>query len=106
MRHKDGSLAAAWGPTSVLGEAIAKDVTVTTREGDSIHVGAFATHNPDRAVTGAVKDVMIFKDLAPIIHEGVRGGNEALIKGTKDPNVIPKDPNIIPVDPQFIPPPQ
>ena len=28
---------------------------------------------------------------------------QAVLKGTKDPNIIPKDPNIIPEDPNIIP---
>lgn len=99
---KDGTLVA--GVTSVLGEVISKDVSITTAEGDTINIGALATHNPDRNLTEAGKDLLIFKAAAPIISEGVKGANAIGLKGTKDPNIIPKDPNIIPVDPQFVPP--
>lgn len=97
-RSKSGALF-AWGPTSVFGEAIAKDVTVETREGDRIHVAAFSTHNPDRAVTGVVKDGIMWDAMKPLI----RSGGDAVVKGTKDPNLIPKDPNVIPKDPNVIP---
>lgn len=30
-----------------------------------------------------------------------KSAGEALVKGTKDPNIIPKDPNVIPADPNL-----
>lgn len=101
---KDGTLVA--GVTSVMGEVISKDVKITTAEGDIIEIGALATHNPDRAVTGAVKDVAIFGKLAPVLHTAVKGENAIRLKGTDNPDFIPDNPENIPVDPQFIPPPQ
>ena len=58
--------------------------------------------NTSRSV-GTVKDgatnyfgMQLLKPLA-----GAAG--KAMVKGTKDPNVIPKDPNVIPKDPNVIP---
>jgi hypothetical protein len=92
------------GVTSFFGEVISKDVHIKTAEGDEINIGALATHNPDREVTGAVRDVAMTKAVVPLLKEAVSGENAVRLKGTADPNVIPKNPNIIPVDPQFVPP--
>jgi hypothetical protein len=67
---------------------------VATKEGDVIR---FSTTDEDSTSVpntyigwgGAVK---LAKVNAP-----------AVLKGTKDPNVIPKDPNVIPKDPNVIP---
>lgn len=87
-----------------LSKQVAKNVKMTTPSGLVMEVEAYASRQPDPAVTGAVKDVMLFKAAAPILQDVVNGENAVNLKTAKDPNVIPKDPNIIPVDPQFVPP--
>lgn len=88
------------GPTSFLGEAIAKNFVATSSAG-SMSVEAFATHNPERSLTKAIANTVIglaaFKSADHIndnttstnnIQEASQGA--ALIKGTKDKNIIPK----------------
>lgn len=96
----DGSIE---GPTSFLGEQVAKDVVIKSSLG-SLSVGAYATHNPDRQLTktigATVLGIAAFKSADHIndnatstdnINAGSQGA--ALVKGTKDPNVIPLNPN-------------
>lgn len=37
------------------------------------------------------------------INKGLEIAAPSVLKGTKDPNIIPKDPNVIPKDPNVIP---
>lgn len=88
----------------LLSKQVAKNAKLKTRSGVEMSVEAYASRQPDPAVTGAAKDIAIFGKAAPILREVVQGENAIQLKGVKDPNIIPKNPNIIPVDPQFVPP--
>lgn len=72
-RGSKGQLA-AWGPISVLGEAEANGIEVVTREGDTIRIANFSTHNPDRELVGAAKTVVLGKYAADVTKHIVTKG--------------------------------
>ena len=84
---------------SGIGHDVDETTEIPTGDGQIAKLGKI---NTSRSV-GTVKDgatnyfgMQLLKPLA-----GAAGN--AMVKGTKDPNIIPKDPNVIPKDPNVIP---
>lgn len=107
MVTKNGSLL---GPTSFLGEQHIDSLTLDGPGGVHVAINGYHTHNPDREFTKAAKGAYVTNQLTGLAKTGVnrlydnkditaKANGQALIKGTKDPNVIPQDPNVIPVNP-------
>lgn len=112
MRRADGTLVASMGG-NVLGRVKGMQSRITTREGDTIEYKV-----DDQDNSAVASNYLGYKALANIADnltsrlkssDGVKaiaekGKASALVKGTKDPNVIPLDPNKIPVDPNVAAP--
>ena len=107
MVTKSGSVL---GPTSFLGEQHIERLALDGPGGVHVVVSGYHTHNPDRELTRAAKAAYITNQVVGLGKTTVnrfydnknitsKATGTALIKGTKDPNVIPQDPNIIPVNP-------
>lgn len=107
MVTKNGSVV---GPMSFLGEQHIDQLTLDGPGGVHVAIHGYHTHNPDRELTRAAKAAYITNQVVGLGKTTVnraydnkditsKANGEALIKGTKDPNVIPQDPNVIPVNP-------
>lgn len=97
------------GFVSKIGQA---DVLIKTPQGGSVEV-----HQSNYNGTEVANSLTVMIPLntaakgtaaAKVAKEGTakvtaKGKADALVKGTKDPNLIPKDPNLIPKDPNLIP---
>lgn len=92
-RTSKGTYHATSGYT-LLGKRENVLVEMETREGDKIR---YSTTNEDG--TEVVQDYIGWWGSAKLL----KISQPAVLKGTKDPNVIPKDPNVIPKDPNVIP---
>ena len=104
---KNGSVL---GPTSFLGEQHIESLTLDGPGGVHVAITGYDTHNPDRELTKALKTAYLTNQTVGLAKTGLtkfydnknitsKAQGEALLKGTKDPNVIPQNPNVIPVNP-------
>lgn len=107
MVTKNGSVL---GPVSFLGEQHIDSLTLDGPGGVHVAINGYHTHNPDREFTKAAKGAYVTNQVVGLGKTTLnrfydnknitsKADGTALIKGTKDPNVIPQDPNIIPVNP-------
>ena len=95
---------------SFLGEQHIEHLSLDGPGGVHVAIDGYHTHNPDREFTKAAKGAYITNQITGLAKTGVnrlydnkditaKANGQSLVKGTKDPNVIPQDPNVIPVNP-------
>lgn len=93
MTKPDGSLLA------MNGGSLATKSDVDTAE-MTLPNGATMKRNIVKKNEVSVPNTYLYTELLkPLVSDT----GTALVKGTKDPNIIPKDPNVIPADPNVIP---
>lgn len=106
--NKDSAAVSA-GFISKIGQA---DVKVVSSGGGSIEIHQTAYNGTEFANTMAltVPVTVAARGVAAtnLAHEGTakitaQGNAQALVKSTKDPNIIPLNPNIIPKNPNVLP---
>lgn len=100
------------GPTSFLGEQQIEELALDGPGSVHVAIKGYSTHNPDRDLTKAAKAGFLAREAAGVAKTGLnrlfdnknitsKAQGQALLKGTKDPNVIPENPNVIPVNPNL-----
>ncbi len=92
--HPDGTVRSATQVDAILaeGEASAREIVLP----NGTRITSVQQKYDGTRVAGGILDMVTTTGLARIAEP-------ALIKGTKDPNIIPHDSNVIPKDPNVIP---
>lgn len=93
VRKPDGTVVATAGG-GILNQVEGFESDIALPDGTSIKTKL--AKNDNRKIVG---DYLFWKGIKPLVE----GAGNAIVKSTKDPNVIPKDPNVIPKDPNVIP---